>query len=79
MYWDEVYDFLFVKPTEWLSAKGHDLFEVKFLNRSVIGMANTVGKSGDLIRKWQTGLVSSYILWMVLGVVGLLIYYFIKK
>lgn len=79
MYWDEVYNFLFVKPLEWLSVKSHDIFDVKILNRSVIGAANLVGKSGDLVRKWQTGLVSSYLLWMVFGVVGLVAYYLIKK
>ncbi len=79
LYFDEIYNFLFVKPLEILSTFGNKFIEVTLLNKSVYGFANLIGKSGDLVRKWQTGIVSSYILWMVFGIVGLVIYYIIIK
>lgn len=79
MYFDELYHALFVKPVEWLSEKGAHFFEGMFLNRSVIGVGQLIGKSGDLVRKWQTGRTDSYILWMVFGLVGLVVYFLIHK
>jgi NADH-quinone oxidoreductase subunit L len=78
MYFDEVYNTLFVKPIEWLSIKG-DLFVEQFiLNKSIIGVATLIGKSGDIVRKWQSGIVANYLFWMVTGIIGLVIYYLIK-
>lgn len=79
LYFDEIYDFLFVKPTEWISTNVYNLFEISALNRSVYRFADVVSKSGEIVRKWQSGIVSSYILWMVFGIVGLIVYYLIKK
>ncbi|MNK12788.1 NADH-quinone oxidoreductase subunit L [compost metagenome] len=77
LYFDEIYDFLFVKPTLWLSEKGAHYFEGAFLHRSVVGLGKTIGKSGDLIRKIQTGRTDNYILWMVFGIIGMIVYYII--
>ncbi|MNE08002.1 NADH-quinone oxidoreductase subunit L [compost metagenome] len=79
LYFDEIYDFLFVKPTLWLSEKGAHYFEGAFLHRSVVGLGKTIGKSGDLIRKIQTGRTDNYILWMVFGIIGLIVYYIYYK
>lgn len=76
LYVDEIYNFLFVKPTEWISTQTYRFFEVN-LNKSVYGFAALVSKSGELVRKWQSGQVASYLLWMVFGVVGLIVYYLI--
>ena len=66
-----------MKPTLWLSEKGAHYFEGAFLHRSVVGLGKTIGKSGDLIRKIQTGRTDNYILWMVFGIIGLIVYYII--
>jgi NADH-quinone oxidoreductase subunit L len=79
LYLDEIYAFLFVKPLEKISTFGHNVLEVQILNKSIYGLANMISKSGEIVRKWQTGIVSSYILWMVFGIVGLVIYYLIKQ
>lgn len=79
LYIDELYDFLFVKPTEWISTQLHRFVEIGFLNKGVYGVANVIGKSGELVRKWQTGQVTSYLIWMVFGMVGLIVYYLIKN
>ncbi|MCE3295393.1 MAG: dehydrogenase subunit [Crocinitomicaceae bacterium] len=79
LYFDEIYNVLFVKPTEWLSRFAYNFVEITLLNRIVYGFASLVGKSGEIVRKWQSGVVSSYILWMVFGIVGLIVYYFIYQ
>lgn len=78
LYFDEIYNALFVKPIEWLSLKGHQFVELFVLNRSIIGFVGLIGKSGEVVRKWQTGFVASYLFWMVVGIIGLVAYYLIK-
>jgi len=79
LYFDEIYNFLFVRPLEWLSLKITQFFEGIILHRGVVGLGQVIGKSGDLVRKWQTGRTDSYLLWMVMGLVGLVVYYLIYK
>jgi NADH-quinone oxidoreductase subunit L len=79
LYVDEIYHALFVRPIEWLSEKGSRYFEGAFLNRGTVGIGQVIGKTGNLVRKWQTGRADSYIMWMVLGMVGLVVYYLIYK
>jgi NADH-quinone oxidoreductase subunit L len=78
LYIDEIYNFLFVRPTEWLSVVGHKFIEIMFLNGIILGFAKGIGASGELVKKWQTGRVNWYILWMVGGIVGLIVYYLVK-
>jgi NADH-quinone oxidoreductase subunit L len=79
LWFDEIYHFLFVRPVEWLSEKGARFFEGLFLHRSVVGVGQLIGRSGELVRKWQTGRTDSYILWMVFGLIGLVVYFLINK
>jgi NADH-quinone oxidoreductase subunit L len=78
LYFDEVYNKLFVQPIEWIGKMSHQVIEVAVLNKSISVFTTAVGKTGDLVRKWQTGYVSNYLLWMVLGIVGLVVYYLLK-
>ena len=78
LYIDEVYNFLFVKPIEYVSKMEYSFIEIKVLNRGVYSFANFFGKAGSLIRYWQTGLLSSYLFWMLIGLIGLISYYIIK-
>ncbi|TNE54864.1 MAG: NADH-quinone oxidoreductase subunit L [Bacteroidetes bacterium] len=79
LYFDEIYNFIFVKPIEWKSVQLHRIMEVGLIQKTVYGIGTVVDRSGELVRKWQTGQVASYILWMVFGVIGLIVYYLIKK
>ena len=79
LYFDEIYNFLFVRPTLWLSEKVYRYFEISFLHRGIVGTAQMVGKTGDLVRKIQTGRTDTYILWMVFGLIGLVVYFLIYK
>jgi len=78
MYWDEVYDFLFVKPIEWLGKALNSIVEVLVLNNIIKFLVTIVDQSGNLIRKWETGKVNSYIFWMVVGIIAFVSYYLIK-
>ena len=78
LYIDEVYNFLIVKPIEYVSKMAYSFIEIKVLNRGVYSFANLFGKAGSLIRYWQTGLLSSYLFWMLIGLIGLISYYIIK-
>lgn len=79
LYFDEIYTALFVRPIEWLSSKAFNFLDKTVLHGAVQGLGNTVVKTGDVIRKWQTGRTDSYILWMVCGLVGLVVYFFMYK
>jgi NADH-quinone oxidoreductase subunit L len=78
LYLDELYNFLFVRPIEYVSKVIYSTIEIKGLNQGVFGFANLFGKAGSLVRYWQTGILSSYLFWMVVGLIGLISYYIIK-
>lgn len=78
LYFDEVYNTLFVCPIEWLSKQFYKLVDVLAIDGIIKGITKTVELSGNLTRKWQTGQVNSYVLWMVVGIVGFITYYLIK-
>ncbi|MBI1835782.1 MAG: NADH-quinone oxidoreductase subunit L [Flavobacteriia bacterium] len=78
LYFDEIYDVLFVKPIELISKLSHQLIEVLFLNNVVLGVAKSIGRTGDLVKKIQTGRTEWYLLWMVFGIIGLVVYYLVK-
>jgi NADH-quinone oxidoreductase subunit L len=79
LYFDELYNLLFVKPTEWLSHSVHHYFDTLVLKNGIFGFAGLVEKTGNVTRKWQSGFLSSYLLWMVLGLVVIIGSYFINK
>lgn len=78
LYFDELYNALFVKPIEWMSVKGHQIIEMTFLNGIISGTTKTIEQSGELVKKWQTGKTDWYILWMVFGIVGMVVYYLVN-
>lgn len=78
LYFDELYNALFVRPIEWLSEKGYRFFEITFLNGIVFGIAKGFDSTGELVKKWQSGQVNWYVLWMISGIVGLIVYFLVK-
>ncbi len=78
LYFDEVYNSLFVKPIEWKSTKLYSLVEVVILNGIISSLTKLLSGLSELVKKWQSGKTDSYILWMVFGIVGLVIYYLVK-
>lgn len=78
LYVDEIYNFLFVRPIQWMSEKGYSFFEMYFLNGIVLVVTKGIVASGELVKKWQSGYANRYVLWMVSGIVGLIVYYLVK-
>jgi len=78
LYVDELYDTLFVRPIEWLSERGYRFFEITLLHGIVFGIARGFQTTGQFVKKWQSGQVNWYVLWMVFGIIGFVIYYLVK-
>lgn len=76
-YVDEIYDFLFVKPTEKLSQLLHYFADIWAIDGLVNGVGAGVQKVGAQFRKLQNGNMEYYLLGMVVGAVLLFLTLFI--
>ncbi|MEZ5339084.1 MAG: NADH-quinone oxidoreductase subunit L [bacterium] len=68
-YIDEFYNNLLVRPGVWLSSKAWQIFDVRFIDGIVNGVAKLLGGAGELIRPVQTGFVRNYMLYLLAGAV----------
>ena len=78
LYWDEMYHMLFVKPVEWLGVQTQNIVEEKGIKSGIDGFTNLIGRAGNLLRRLQNGSVSSYLSWMVIGMILFVVFYLIK-
>ena len=78
LYIDEIYDLLFVQPLLKMSAFISSVFDIQILRNGVYALANGVVNTAAQTRKWQNGLLSSYLFWMVLGIILFVSYYILK-
>jgi NADH-quinone oxidoreductase subunit L len=79
LYFDELYNALFVKPTEFISARLLMIVEKNLLYDSILKLTSGIQIGGNQVRKIQTGMLSNYLYFMILGVilfVGYSLYYF---
>ncbi len=79
LYIDEIYQTIFVQPILWLSTTLASQFEQRVLNNGIFRLASAIEASGNYTRKWQSGFLSSYLFWMVMGIIGFISYYIIKS
>ncbi len=77
LYFDELYHALFVKPTEWKAEKVLPFIEHSIIGKGISLLTHMIVFSGTQIRRIQTGVLSSYFFWMIVGIVGLISYYLI--
>jgi len=75
-YVDEIYEFLFIKSINKFSVFLWKAIDVAVIDAIVNGVARMVGWSSGVVRSIQSGYVQSYAVSIVLGTVGLLMYYF---
>jgi NADH-quinone oxidoreductase subunit L len=68
-YVDEIYDFLFVKPTEKISQLLHYFADIWAIDGAVNGIGKGVQVLGAQFRKLQNGNMEYYLLGMVVGAV----------
>ncbi len=74
-YVDEVYDFVFVRPTVAISTWLWRVVDAGMIDGLVNGTAEAVGANSGLWRRLQTGNVQHYALSMLLGALAILGYY----
>jgi NADH-quinone oxidoreductase subunit L len=77
-YVDEVYDAVIRKPLDLLSEAFYKFFDKKIVDGLVNGVGVAVNGASEVIRKVQTGNISFYILSMVVGIIAILFFTFIK-
>jgi NADH-quinone oxidoreductase subunit L len=70
-YIDDVYDTLIGRPGE-VFARAASVFDRKVIDGAVVGVASSVRRAGNGLRKVQTGFVRQYALGIVVGTVLLL-------
>jgi NADH-quinone oxidoreductase subunit L len=69
-YVDELYSFLFVRPTLWLADKFIEkITDIKIIEGIVNGIPALIYKIGSLIRPVQTGQLQQYAIFMILGII----------
>jgi NADH-quinone oxidoreductase subunit L len=71
-YFDEVYDFLFVRPLRAFSVFLWKVVDIGVIDAAVNGVALGIGAIAQRLRHVQTGLVANYALGIALGMVVLL-------
>lgn len=78
LYWDEWYHWMVVKPIEWLGLQTNQTVEEKGLKSGISGLGMLTVKAGNTLRKLQNGNVSSYLSWMVIGMILLVVFYLLN-
>lgn len=74
-YIDEIYDALFVKPLKKVSSLIDGFIEPNFFIGSMSGAASSSQIIASWLQKIQSGQIRSYVAWMTLGTVLLLVYF----
>lgn len=77
-YVDEVYDAVIRKPLDLLSQAFYKFFDKQIVDGLVNGVGTAVNGASEVVRKLQTGNISFYILSMVVGIIAILFFTFIK-
>jgi NADH-quinone oxidoreductase subunit L len=69
---DELYQKVLIKPVSWISDKLYSIVELKIIDAVVEGTGNAVIGMSRVLRLLQSGSVSYYLLFMVIGLVVVL-------
>lgn len=77
-YVDEIYDALIRKPVDLLGEVFHKFMDIQLVDGIVNGVGSAVNGISSVVRKVQTGHIGLYIFSMVLGIILILFYSFIK-
>jgi NADH-quinone oxidoreductase subunit L len=79
-YIDELYNFIIVRPLQWLAKFLNNIVEKNIIDWLVNGVGRIVNYASRQVRLLQSGLVGNYVLLMVLGMLALfVIKFFLKK
>ena len=78
LYIDEIYNAVFVQPLLMISQFFATVFDIQILRNGVYALADGILNTATQTRKWQNGFLSSYLFWMVLGLILFVSYYILK-
>ena len=73
-YWDDAYDAVLARPLERAARVSNDVVEDRVIDGAVEGLGGSMRRSGEGMRKLQSGMVRQYAVAMVLGVTIIVIY-----
>lgn len=74
-YVDEIYHALFVVPLERLSLFISHFIEPKIFDESITMTATTMQRTAGFLRQLQSGQIRSYVAWMLVGTVIVVVYF----
>jgi NADH-quinone oxidoreductase subunit L len=77
-YFDELIDFLVVRPALAIGRFANRTFERVVVDGLVSGTAGTVRGAGGIVRLVQSGFVRSYALFLIAGFAGLVLYFLLN-
>jgi NADH-quinone oxidoreductase subunit L len=76
-YVDEIYDAIIRKPLDLISSAFYKFFDKQLIDGIVEGVGSSVKGIGGVVRLAQQGDISFYVITMMLGVIGILLFTFL--
>jgi len=74
LYFDEIYDYCIVEPSNYISTFFRTTLDQTIINGFINSIGNTVKITGKTVRKLQTGNVGFYLLLMVFSIIAVLFF-----
>jgi NADH:ubiquinone oxidoreductase subunit 5 (subunit L)/multisubunit Na+/H+ antiporter MnhA subunit len=78
-YFDALYDRLFYAPSAWIAAALRREFEEPVVLQTGPDLGETTLATGGLVRRIQTGLLRTYVLFLAAGAAGVVLAFLIAK
>jgi NADH-quinone oxidoreductase subunit L len=76
---DDMFDRLIARPSTRFAAATDTVVENQIIDGAVNGIAASVGRGGEVVRKTQTGYVRNYALGITAGTVALIAYFLVRS
>jgi NADH-quinone oxidoreductase subunit L len=78
-YFDELIDFLIVRPAAWFGRAANTVLEQIVIGGTITGGTSGVVRAGSaVVRRWQTGFLRLYAAAIIAGLLGVALYFLIE-
>jgi NADH-quinone oxidoreductase subunit L len=79
-YFDDLIEIVFVRPAAWVGRFGRQTFERVFVEGTLVGGTTGIVRAGSAaVRAAQNGFLRAYAAWLVLGIVGVGLYFLLQS
>jgi NADH-quinone oxidoreductase subunit L len=79
-YFDELLDTLFVRPAAWFGRWGQSFVERVFVQGALVDGATSIVRAGSAaVRTAQSGLLRAYAAAILLGLIGVALYFLLQS